>query len=107
MSDSDSDYDDCSSSSDESGGLASFMARQNEKRGKLSAYDGFEENDDGTIVDKMKTILALRESLGIDKDIKFCQEQEKKIAERKMLDKMSPEGKLDILETEGLPGQQH
>ena len=62
LSDSDSD---CSSSSDDesTGGLGSFMARQQARKDTLHQFEGFEDDDEGTVADQMRAVLALRASL--------------------------------------------
>lgn len=100
MSDSDSsDYD-----SDSSGGapgmLGAFMQHQERRKNDLTQFDGFEDGDDGTIVQKMKTIMSLRESLGMDQDTAFVAEQERRVAEKKKLAKMPAEERMQHEESQ-------
>ena len=108
MPDSDSDIDlaelDAMSSSDEDssddegpGMLGAFMEKQ-KKKNQLTDFDGFNDGDEGTVVEKMKTILALRASLGIDDDKSFMEEQKKKDEERKRLESMTDEERLQYEE---------
>lgn len=57
--------DDSSDSSDEGDtGLAAYMAKTQQKRGDISRFEGFEEGDEGSVVEMFKQVLALREQLG-------------------------------------------
>lgn len=98
LSDSDSD---CSSSSDDesTGGLGSFMARQQARKNTLHQFEGFEDDDEGTVADQMRAVLALRASLGIDNDLQFLKEQEEKEVERKRLEAMTPEERMKYEES--------
>ena len=109
-----SDSDDDSSCSDSDGSdiyvapvpgakggmLGSFMVKEKKKRGDLTQFEGFDEDDDGTVVQKMKTIMALRESLGIDDDVAFNLEQERKDKEKKRLNAMSSEERMQYEESQ-------
>jgi hypothetical protein len=100
-SDSDNDSD---SSGDEScsepGMLGAFIKVQERKRGDLTQFEGFEEGDDGTVVQKMKNILSLRESLGMDRDTAFEAEQERKAADKRRMATMSVEERMQYEETQ-------
>jgi hypothetical protein len=76
------------------GMLSSFMKSQAKKKVGLSDFNGFDDGDDNTIVQKMKGILALRESLGMDDDASFMEAQEKKQVEKKKLASMSVEERM-------------
>jgi hypothetical protein len=109
-----SDSDDDSSCSDSDGSdvyvapvpgakggmLGSFMVKEKKKRGDLTQFEGFDEDDDGTVVQKMKTIMALRESLGIDDDVAFNLEQDKKDKEKKRLAAMSSDERMQYEESQ-------
>ena len=87
--------DESSEGEDESPGmLANFMTKEKKKRAQLTDFDGFDDGDDNTVVRKMKGILALRESLGMDDDKSFMAEQERKAAERKKLASMTVEERM-------------
>jgi hypothetical protein len=87
--------DDEDSDDDEAPGmLSNFMKSQAKKRVVMSDFDGFDDGDDNTIVQKMKGVLALRESLGMDDDASFMAAQEVKIAEKKKLAAMSVEDRM-------------
>jgi hypothetical protein len=70
------------------------------ERGDLTQFGCFDEDDDGTVVQKMKTIMALRESLGIDDDVQFNLEQEKKDKEKKRLAAMSSDERMAYEESQ-------
>uniref|UniRef100_A0A7S3DXW4 Uncharacterized protein n=1 Tax=Entomoneis paludosa TaxID=265537 RepID=A0A7S3DXW4_9STRA len=93
-----SDEEDDSEDDDKPGMLGSFMAKETKKKNTLSDFDAFADDDEGTVVDKMKTILALRASLGIDDDQSFMAEQERKEQEKKKLEKMSTDERLEYEE---------
>ena len=76
------------------GMLKTFMTKEKKKRAQVSDFNGFDEDDDNTIVRKMKGILALRESLGMDDDKSFMEEQERKAAEKKRLESMTVEERM-------------
>jgi hypothetical protein len=76
------------------GQLMSFMNKEKKKRAQLTDFNGFDDDDDNTIVRKMKGILALRESLGMDDDKSFMAEQERKAAEKKKLESMTIEERM-------------
>jgi hypothetical protein len=87
--------DDEDSDDDEAPGmLSSFMKSQAKKKVVMSDFNGFDDGDDNTIVQKMKGILALRESLGMDDDASFMAAQDKKIEEKKKLASMSVEERM-------------
>lgn len=87
--------DESSEEDDEAPGmLQNFMSKEKKKRTQLSDFNGFDDGDDNTIVRKMKGILALRESLGMDDDKSFMAEQERKSAERKKLASMTVEERM-------------
>jgi len=98
------------SDSDESqapGVLGRFMKKDKSRRGDLTQYDGFDEDDDGTVVRKMKTILALRETLGVDDDMSFIAEIERKEAEKRRLAKMSVEERIKYEEDQAADQLEH
>ena len=88
------DSEDSDEEADKPGALGSFMKTEKKKRAQLSDFEGFDDGDDNTIVRKMKGILALRESLGMDDDKSFMAEQERKAAERKKLANMTVEERM-------------
>jgi hypothetical protein len=87
-SDSDSDSD-----SSDDGGLGAYMQQAKQKSG-ITQFECFDESDEGTIVDQMKAVLALRESLGMDKDREFMADLEKREKEKKMLESMTVEERM-------------
>jgi len=81
FSDSESDDD---SDDDDLGGLGSYMQHQANKKTQVTDFEAFEDGDENTVVDKMKTILALRESLGMDDDVVWqAQQKEKEEADKR------------------------
>jgi hypothetical protein len=76
------------------GGLGSFMKADKKKRGDLTQFGCFDEDDDNTVVQKMKGIMALREQLGIDDDVQFNAEQDKKDIERKRIAAMTSDERM-------------
>mmetsp|Transcript_2678 Transcript_2678/g.3584 ORF Transcript_2678/g.3584 Transcript_2678/m.3584 type:complete len:305 (+) Transcript_2678:118-1032(+) len=86
-----------SSEDDQPGMLGSFMEAQ-KKKSQMADYEGFDDDDEGTVVDKMKTILALRASLGIDDDKSFLADQEVKATEKRRLEKMTHEERIEYEE---------
>jgi hypothetical protein len=92
----DDDSSDDDSEDSGPGSLGLFLAHQEKKKdlSDLTQFDGFEEGDEGTVVNKMKTIMALRMSLGMDKDVAFMEEQRIKQEERRRLEAMSPEERM-------------
>ena len=90
LSDSDSSSDE--ESDDEGpGALNSYIAHQASKKTRVSDYEAFADDDENTIAQKMKTILALRESLGMDDDVAWLAQQKQKEEEKKHLENMSLE----------------
>ena len=80
MSDDESSYDSTGDDSSSSEDEPKYRGVQKAKSG-LSQFDGFdsdEEDSDDEIAQKMKAVLALRKSLGIDNDLEFMEEQKKK-----------------------------
>jgi hypothetical protein len=73
--------------------LSSYAMAQRNKKTQLTDFEAFEEGDENTIAQKMKTILALRESLGMDSDVAFMAQQAQKEEERKRMENMSLEEK--------------
>ena len=110
--DSSDDSSDYSSSDDEDirrekndapGALTSFMnnqkAKEEQKRLKqLTDFDAFDEDDDNTVVKKMKKLLELRDQLGMDDDVSFMAEQERKEQEKKKMAEMSHEERMSYEE---------
>ena len=87
--------DDESEEEDEAPGmLHKFMSKEKKKKTALTDFNGFDDDDDNTIVRKMKGILALRESLGMDDDASFMAEQEKKTEEKRKMASMSVEERM-------------
>ena len=78
LSDSDSEDDDCSTSSSEvetaKVDVGQFI---NKKKVSLDDYEAFKGADDeeDEVARKMKEILQLREALGMDKDVNFLANQ--------------------------------
>ena len=89
----------CSSEEDDKlGMLGHFMKKEDEKKKSVTDFEAFGAGDDGTVVQKMNTLLALRAQLGMDDDQSFMAEQERKNAEKKKLDNMSAQDRLKYSE---------
>jgi hypothetical protein len=108
LSDDDSSYssndDESSDSSDDepsTGALGSFMEKD-KKKSALAQFDGFddddEDDDDNSVAEKMKSILELRKSLGMDNDAEFMKELREKEEEKKRLAAMSIEERMEYEE---------
>ena len=101
-SDDDSDYssvDDESSDSDDepiSGAL-------DKKKSGLAQFEGFDDDDDddddNSVAEKMKSILELRKSLGMDNDAEFMRELREKEEEKKRLAAMTVEERMEYEES--------
>jgi hypothetical protein len=97
LSDSDSD-DDSSVSSDDSGPATKVDVSQfvNRKKVSLNDYDAFKGADeDDEVADKMKSILQLREALGMDKDAAWLAKQQAKEEAKKRLAAMTQEERME------------
>ena len=70
------------------------------KATELKNYRGFEEVDNGTVTQKMESLLALRTALRMDDDESFLAEQERKSKEKKKLASMSEEERMKYEEDE-------
>ena len=98
LSDSDSEDDDCSTSSSEvetaKVDVGQFI---NKKKVSLDDYEAFKGADDeeDEVARKMKEILQLREALGMDKDVNFLANQAAKEKEKERLAKMTKEERLE------------
>jgi colicin import membrane protein len=103
-SDSDSSYssnDDEStdSSEDES---CSGTVENDRKKSALAQFDGFDDEDDdsdNSVAEKMKSIIELRKSLGMDNDAEFMKELREKEEEKKRLAAMSVEERMEYEES--------
>jgi hypothetical protein len=105
ISDDESSYSSCedSDSSDESAPevLGSFLDKE-KKKSALAHFDGFEdddEDDNNSIAEKMKSMLELRKSLGMDNDAEFMKELRAKEEEKKRLASMTIEERMQYEET--------
>jgi hypothetical protein len=104
ISDDESSYSSCedSSSSDEStpDGLGLFMENE-KKKSALAQFDGFEDDDedDNSVAEKMKSMLELRKSLGMDNDAEFMKELRAKEEEKKRLASMTIEERMQYEES--------
>jgi hypothetical protein len=105
VSDDESSYSSCDDSSDSSddsssGALSSFMEKE-KKKSALSQFEGFdddEEDENNSVAEKMKSILELRKSLGMDNDAEFMKELQAKEEEKKRLASMSVEERMQYEE---------
>jgi flagellar biosynthesis GTPase FlhF len=105
LSDDESSYSSCedSDSSDEStpDALGSFLEKD-KKKSALAHFDGFEdddEDDDNSVAEKMKSMLELRKSLGMDNDAEFMRELSAKEEEKKRLASMTVEERMQYEES--------
>ena len=98
----------CSSEEDDKlGMLGHFMKKEDEKKKSVTDFEAFGAGDEGTVVQKMNTLLALRAQLGMDDDQSFMAEQERKNAEKKMFQENVPEkcsGMIRMFQ-ENVPGK--
>lgn len=79
---------------DKATGLGAFIERANAKEKKtLGDYNAFADDDDNTIAQKMRTILALRDTLGMNKDPQWLAHESQKEEELKRQANMTMEDK--------------
>ena len=109
LSDDDSSYssndDESSDSSDDepsSGEFGTFI-NKDKKKSALAQFEGFddddEDDDDNSVAEKMKSMLELRKSLGMDNDAEFMKELREKEEEKKRLAAMSVEERMEYEES--------
>lgn len=93
-----SDVDESSDDDDDDdkvGGLGAFIEKANAKQKKsLGDYNAFDDDDDNTIAQKMRTIIALRDTLGMNKDPQWLAHEAQKEADLKRQANMTMEDKV-------------
>ena len=105
-SDDDSSYssnDDESSDSSDDGPSSGTFTEKDKKKSALAQFEGFdvddEDDDDNSVAEKMKSIIELRKSLGMDNDAEFMKELREKEEEKKRLAAMSVEERMEYEES--------
>ena len=104
INDDESSYSSCedSDSSDESSSdaLGSFLEKE-KRKSALAHFDGFDddEDDNNSVAEKMKSMLELRKSLGMDNDAEFMKELRAKEEEKKRLASMTIEERMEYEES--------
>jgi hypothetical protein len=100
MTHSDSSLSSLSDSNSNDHGYQAFLTREKLKgQTNLVQFEAFRNNDkDATstnsVTEQMKQVLALRQSLGMDKDVEFAKQQERKELEKKRLSNLSIEERI-------------
>lgn len=75
------------------GELNSYIAHQAAKKKNVTDFEAFGDGDENTIAEKMKTILQLRESLGMDDDVAWMAKERQKEEDKNREENMTLEEK--------------